>query len=106
MPCDTITTTRLDLSKANADILRQALEAEGYTISLADGERIRAYKGSYTFEWQRGKGSTVTTSTSQGQTMAEKIQRKYSAAAVAYAAKKNGWLVKSTGENQYQVMKR
>lgn len=110
MPCDTITTittSTLDLSKASADVLTAALVSMGLTVRLKTAGRIEAYTpNDTTIIWVQGEGTTIRSQYGEDKALAAKIPQAYSAAAMSYAAKRNGWLVKPNGLNKFQVMKR
>lgn len=104
MPCNTITTTKLDLSKASAEVLASALASLGLTVREKTATRVYAVgRNNTTVEWQQGKGTIVRT---QDTTLAAKIPQSYAAATIALAAKRNGWLVKQTEQNKFQVIRR
>jgi hypothetical protein len=102
MPCWTITETKLDLSKANSLVLKDALTKLGMRIEVQTADRIVAHKGNTTVTWIKGKGTTVRGS---DQTIAENLPKTYSQAAIAYAAKVNRWNVIKTDENHFAVVR-
>ena len=107
MPCDRITTTTLDMSKANPTVLAETLVSMGFKIAaISTGTHIVATQGNITIEWTQGQGTKVSSTYGTDQKIAEQLPRKYSAAAIAYAAKKNGWMFKQVEENKFQVIRR
>jgi hypothetical protein len=101
MPCDSIITQSVDLSKCpDANMLRDAI------LSL-DG--VRDYYGDY-YHSEYGKfsinnGKVCGDSRFIG-SVADKIKQAYSKKSVYAAAKKQGWLVKEVGPNKLQVIRR
>jgi len=104
MPCDTITTTKLDLKKANADVLEMALIKLGLVLTHKSATRIVAQDLNTTVIWEAGKGTTVKSS--RGSTVSENLQQEYSRQAVQWVAKKSGWQVKQESENMFAIQKR
>lgn len=103
MPCDTITTTQLDLSKASADVLSAALVSLGLKLTVNTATKIVATSYQTTVTWERGKGMTVRTN---DDSLADKIQQAYASTTLQIVAKKNGWLIKQTEQNKFQVIRR
>lgn len=108
MPCNTRNTSEIDLSKASPDILRAALLKLGYNLYTDTRTDIRASKAGIAFNWTAGQPGRVYGSNSQDviDNNGKEIKRAYSAAAVEYAAKRNGWTLKQTAPNQYQAIRR
>jgi hypothetical protein len=103
MPCDTITTSKLDLSKASADVLSAALVSLGFTLQTHTTSKIVATMYGSTVTWIQGKGTTIK---SNDRTLTDKIPQAYAAATLTIAAKRNNWTVKQTDTNKYQVIRR
>ena len=102
MPCNTITTTELDFKNADALVFKQMLKDLGMNITVDTATKLVARKGNTTISWEKGIGTKVQSDTN----IAETIKQKYSAAAIAWAAKKNGWLVNQKSENKFEVVRR
>jgi len=105
MPCNTITTTSINLGKVNHDLFLQTLIGLGLelqvsirngvtTIRLNTGETFNATSGLFT-----------TTNTDAGARVAE-LKRAYSAQVVLSQARRMGWAVKKTATNKYEVVRR
>jgi hypothetical protein len=104
MPCNTITTTKLEMTKANADVLTMALEALGMTVTEKSGVKIVANSRGESLTWIAGKGITIkSTRTSK---IASTLQQEYSKQAIQWVAKRSGWQVKQESENMFAVSKR
>jgi len=99
MPCDTITTQAVVLTKARSDILWAGLVEAGWTITTATKDSVLAYKQGTSVVWTAGKGLQITGA--QTGVQAEIVQA-YSKAAVSWAAQRAGWHVQS-GANQNQL---
>jgi hypothetical protein len=111
MPCYTVSESKIDLAKANPDILREALKAEGYTLQATGGvDTLAGYnvRTDVNVYWRKGAGTTLTTTRAQDVTdkAGATLTRAYSAAAVDYAARRNGWTVKQTQDGKYQIIRR
>jgi len=101
MPCDTISTIKTDLSKANWDTLKATLEANGWDVSMTgstlfaqndQGDWFRLYKGQATAQ------HNFTNQKLAEQTFG-KITRLLAGRVAVEAAKKFGFKVKSQVEN-------
>jgi hypothetical protein len=103
MPCDSITTTQIDLSKANADVMANALLSLGLKINEQTATRVYAYGMGTTVEWVAGKGTTIRSSNGS---FADMVAPAYSQAALKTAATKYGWNWKQTKANVFEVMRR
>jgi len=104
MPCNTITTNSINLSRANSDLLTDALKAEKWYIVDSDQNLINAYRGNAVLSWQSGNGLTVRASNSQS--IIEQTTQAYSKQAITWASNRAGWSVKSTGRNTLTVQRR
>ena len=89
MPCNSIITTTLDLSKANADVIASALADLGFHIDSNESSRVVARKGIDTVIWEKGKGTVIRGS--RYNTIADDLSPAYAKAAIKKAARKNGW---------------
>lgn len=101
MPCGTVTTQAVVLTKAMPDVLKAGLEADGWEIRLMTTEKIMAIRGNSTVIWTKGvglslRGSNVTQAPTE-------IVQAYSKAAVSWAAQRAGWTVQA-GANKNQVV--
>ena len=114
MPCDSITTQTISaaLSKALPNLLADALQAHGWTltgqqVNAATVVALTARRGGARLTWTAGKGlSLVTGSTAQAEALQGEITRAYSRQAVSWAAQRAGWTVKRTGDNTLTVNRR
>ena len=104
MPCDTITMQTVSLSNALPDVLTDALQSTGWTIRETTSQRIIAYKGSESVTWSAGKGLSVRSSNPKE--VIRTVTQAYSRQAVSWAAKRAGWTVRQTNENQFTVTRR
>lgn len=106
MPCDTITTAKLDLTKANNEVLISILVALGFNINTKDMERITASNSNTNIIWTRTSGLSVRTRGSTAERWADKIQTTYTSQVIQTTAKRFGWQVKQLGNDKYQVIRR
>lgn len=86
MPCDSVRTTTVDLSKVNPDVLKAAMDALGI--------------GSYTVV--KGKVSFVDYS---GRVTEQRIKQEYSKQVVLSQAKRFGWAVKTQPDGKLLIQK-
>lgn len=106
MPCYTQNTAEIDLSKANPDVLKTALEKLGYRVEIKDGTLYAGKNhNTETINWTKGQAATITSRNNTDQ-LTKQIKQAYSAAAIEYAAKRNGWTIKQTSGNSYEVIRR
>lgn len=98
MPCNTLTSVKLALEKANMTLLRKAIESIYGTIYTQTADYMSWPNGSY----DRNKGMLTVRSESKG----NEIRRAYSTQIVKQQAARFGWQVKSTGTNQFELNKR
>jgi hypothetical protein len=98
MPCNTMTRVKLELKKANMDLLKKAVEGIYGRVYVESKDRISWSGGSY----DRNTGMLTVRSESEG----NGIRRAYSTEIVTAQAKRFGWTMKQTGTNQYEVVKR
>lgn len=110
MPCDSIQLNRVDVAKMSPELLRAAqseLEEAGYRVILHNGATGRTI-------WTDKRGNRVTldeaelTSTLPRELLAKfrnTLAQAYSRQAVLAAAKRNGWRVRMTAKNQYEVQR-
>jgi hypothetical protein len=104
MPCDTITTQSINLSRALPPVLLQALESDGWTIDEKTETKINAHKGNASLTWTAGRGLSVQHSSPQQ--YLDSITRAYSAKAVSWAAQRAGWTVKQNADQTITVNRR
>jgi hypothetical protein len=106
VPCFTIRTTSLHLSKLDQDLLKKALEGLGYAVT------VHAQQGLWVIGSQRGNVGTFQTTTgkliSQSGTFTEQqVRQAYGQAAIKVAAERFGWKVASGKKaNQYVLSRR
>lgn len=100
MPCNTITTVKLELKNANLNLLRKAVESViGNGIHTQTKDRMTwANGGSYNRE-------TGVMTSYYAQDL-KTINKAYSAEVVKDQAKRFGWQIKQTAQYQYQIIKR
>ena len=88
MPCDSIITQSVDISKCGDAVLLSD------AVSKVDMQGCRLING------------TVVGNQAVVGTVADSIKREYSKASVYASAKKMGWLVREVGPNKLQVYRR
>lgn len=84
MPCDTITTVKLKIERADHHLMDMAIKASGVsaTFDASTSELIVRNEGD-----------------------GNKVKRAYSAELIRQNASKFGWRVKQTGENRFRIQK-
>lgn len=106
MPCDTVTTATIDAGKMPVDTLRRGLEADGHTVSLANGKLVW-------YDRQTRQGMEYNPATGQvtvsGRTIAETkavaaVKQSFSRQLVRDQAKRYGWQLEQQG-NTFKVRK-
>lgn len=98
MPCDSITTSVVDLGKAQPDLLEAALNSLNLR-ARRDGH-IVYFGWNESYDAQTGQLRVNST-----RDVAE-IKRAYSHQVVLSQAKKFGWQIKKVSENKYAVQRR
>ena len=103
MPCDSITTSTVNLANVDKDTLTEALRAAGWTVSPIDaGIYARDGAGS-SFNWTPGRPAQLRTT--RADITAASIARLYSAQVVRKTAQKNGWRLTETAPGQFLVQR-
>jgi hypothetical protein len=95
MPCNTITTVSSELKNVNRATLKAALVSLGYNVREASNN-LYWQAGSY----QDGK----LTARNDNQIM--QVKQAYGRETVKAQAKRFGWTVKQTSDNQFEITKR
>ena len=110
MPCCQIITTSVEFKVGNIEILKRALNNEGYLISSAGEDRVffktKDYYGA-SFEINLGTSKIISKNINE-KDLADKsnaIKRAYSAVVIDEIAKKNKWIKKQMGEGRYQLQR-
>lgn len=108
MPCDTIQLNRVDVGKLDKTLHAQtdaALAKMGYTVRVI-GE-VRIYTDQKTREEFRLYQGVLTSQapTEAIENFRNKLKQQYSTRAMFAAAQRNGWRVRQTGPNQYEVQR-
>lgn len=106
MPCYSITTQTIALTKALPAVLKKALEDSGWNVTLANEVLLKASREGADLSWTVGKGIQIRSSRSIIQSLVTEVTKGYSKAAVTWAAQKAGWTVQQTNENQLTLRKR
>lgn len=107
MPCDSVTTQSVNLNMAIADVLADALRADGWRIIIMQTtDSVQAYKSGQSLEWQKGKGLSIRGSEFRNNETISAITQAYSRQAVQWAAKRAGWTVQQTAADQLTVTRR
>jgi len=89
MPCDSITTSQIDIGKLDRDLAAKAIHALGLagTVSYSNGK--------LTVQGNQDLNKLTT-----------QVRRAYGAEVVKSQAAKYGWTLKQTGQFQYEITKR
>ena len=105
MPCDTITTARLDLTKADIPTLISALISLGFSIEQQTDNKIEAFVRGTNVTWTREGGLKIN-SRYNAERWADKIQTTYTSQVIQTVSKRYGWQVKEIATGNYQVIRR
>ena len=109
MPCDSITTQTVSQNLKNGigSLVAEAIKAAGYTVDTQTADTISAYSGGRRVTWTKGIGLSVSSGSTIGNyNLVRDITRRYSAAAVSWAASRAGWTAKQTGDNTITLNRR
>ena len=111
MPCDEIRTTTVALNRADATLLRRALEAEGWTVAQAEGRLTitRVMNGCTVRGSYDGSELTISAPGYVGLDRAKTInaiRRAYSAQVVQAASARFGWRVRQQSPTRFAVTRR
>lgn len=110
MPCNTVRISTINLAKVDHDLLKAALEALGLKVQSSPlGWAITdRYGYGGTFRFESGKLThNDRMRTSQGKALSENlVKQAYSGQVVQQTARKFGWSVRETGDNQYTMVRR
>lgn len=98
MPCDTITTMKVNLGNVNFEQLVEALKAMGQTPIVENDLVYFGYGESFN---NKTKELRI-----KSQDKVAEIKKAYSAQVVKSQAKRFGWQLKEIAPYEYQVMKR
>jgi hypothetical protein len=104
MPCDTITTQSVNLANALPDLLRSALEADGWILEPSKQGTIVAHSAGTGLIWTAGKGLELRGNRNAAEI--RQITKAYSRKAVSWAAQRAGWSVKQTTDDTLSVSRR
>lgn len=105
MPCNSITIQSVVLHNAMQPLVKDALEARGWTILNSTADTIRATRGGNTVVWKKGKGMTLS-GMRVDKSEITKLTKEYSKQAVTWASQRAGWQVKSTSDNTLTMTRR
>lgn len=105
MPCDSISTATLDLTKADMTALKGAMESLGFVVHEKVNGLDFSHRNGDTAKWTREAGMNVTSRRYAGD-VAEKIQAAYTSTVVVQTAKRLGWQVTKKSEGNFVVVKR
>jgi hypothetical protein len=105
MPCNTISTSTVDLEKVeNHDLLEAALKSEFGAVQRR-GDAFRFVVGPYVVNIAGGRASSAM-STSDLQVVVGRVKQAYSRHAVMLAAKRFGWsTIKGADANHFSLVK-
>ena len=111
MPCDEIRTTTVALNRADTTLLRQALEAEGWSVTETESRILytRVISGTQLQVVYDGAQLNITAPayalTNRDQ-LVNSIKRAYSAQVVQAASARFGWRVKQQSPARFAVTRR
>lgn len=103
MPCNTITTVKLELKNVDLELMRKALIGLGKSPHVLYNTRlVWTGKGRVTESYDKTTGQlTVRDETTGGL-----VKRAYSEQVLLRNAARYGWQVKKTADNQYTMVRR
>lgn len=104
MPCDSQITITMELDKARAEVLDDAMKTLGFRKSAVDGSWVR---NDGITAWRSQSGFQVTGSRYgfDQERIKSEIMRATSTEIVKRAAAKNGWQLRTTGESRFQAVR-
>jgi len=109
MPCFSIQKNQVDFQNVDYDTLIDGLNAAGHSIigqeKAAKYVRFVTKDTNATITWTDGKLESSQNADSLNAS-ALKLKQEYSRQVVKATAKRFGWLVKTTGENQFEIQRR
>jgi hypothetical protein len=108
MPCYQTITSSVVFKVENIDILKRALEAAGGRgISTIEGVRVNFYLVGTNYITIDLKNSKITSSMDEKEltTISNEIKRAYSLEVINEVARKQKWMKKKMGANQYQLQR-
>jgi len=101
MPCDTIQLNQVEIGAMNAGLLGLALKAIGATSIVVTSAGARATIDGVDVQIRGGKLQVR-----EGyEHLADRVKVAYSRQTIFHAARSNGWKVKETRPNVFQVIK-
>ncbi len=107
MPCDSITTQSVALTKAMPDLVAEAMKALGWRINVQSKTQIEAYTSSSYVTWRPGQGIIVRGyNQADQQSQITALTKAYSVKAATWAAQRAGWEVKQTAPDKLTVTRR
>ncbi len=101
MPCDTIQVNSVELGKLAPSLLSAAVKREGWTLRLDGSARIAGTE----VRFADGRLEGVGISASRLAELRNMVKRAYSAETIRYAARVNGWQVRTLATGQVEVLK-
>mgnify|MGYP001174063790 CR=1 FL=1 len=105
MPCDTIQTNTVEVGTMHAGLLAQACKRAGFEHEVMYPGRVLVTVNGLRVAIENGKVWAVGKAANRAESIAAAIKRAYSGEVVRYAAARNGWRVRETGANSFQVIK-
>ena len=105
MPCNTVTTTKIQWSQqTDTELLQKALIQLGYTANRSEYGNIAAWRGLANINYN---GQTHTMTTNSSADVVALIKQAYSAQIVKAAAGRFGWQLQETQPGrQFQAARR
>lgn len=101
MPCDSIQLNSIDVPAMNSALLKKALESLKATGIVITESGAAFYLAGQRIQIARGRMVVPAGS----EHLADKVKAAYSRQVVFFTAKRNGWQVKETKANVFQVVK-
>jgi hypothetical protein len=102
MPCYTVTTTKLDLKKANIDVMAAAISALGLTVNHIEGRGLVANGIGVNVTWSAENGTVIS---ARDTTWAERLRAQYGKSAIAATATRFGWQTRTINATQFDVIR-
>lgn len=98
MPCDTIRTINIDLTKADKQAVSRAMKKLGFEVRESSNGLTFHKSGSYVGSWDRQRGMSLT----EGYTTEKAVKNAYAGAVVDIVATRHAaWRVTKKSENKF-----
>ena len=109
MPCYTIITSSVQFQAKNVDLLKKALEKEGWNIIRQNDNIINVIKkdgfARLTIDLKNGQLSSQTYREKELSTISNSLKRGYSSVVIDEISRRNKWIRRNFNESQGQLQR-